>query len=73
MKSKFLGHLGNLSKEDFENILKETKEFRDFEDWKVKSLNVGEMTHTYILKKGNKEYFAKEVKPHEAQINYFFI
>jgi hypothetical protein len=71
MKKNTLGYQGKLSREDFENILRKTKEFRNFDKWKIKTLNIGEMTHTYILQKGKKKYFSKEVKLHEAQVNYF--
>ena len=48
MKKNTLGYQGKLSREDFENILRKTKEFRNFDKWKIKTLNIGEMTHTYI-------------------------
>ena len=60
MKKNTLGYQGKLSREDFENILRKTKEFRNFDKWKIKTLNIGEMTHTYILKKGKKNIFRKK-------------
>ena len=71
MKKKYLSYIGKLSKRDFMDILKEVKEFKNLNNWKIKKLNVGETIHTYILEKGKKRYFTKEVKPHEAQVNYF--
>jgi hypothetical protein len=70
-KVRFQGHVKNLDFFHIKNELKKIKEFSDFSNWKIKKLNVGEMHHTYIFSKEKKRYFIKEVKLHEAQVNYF--
>jgi hypothetical protein len=70
-KAKFQAHVANLSFDQIKEALKCIVEFKNLEKWHIKHLGIGEMMHTYILSKGNKKYFVKEVKPHEAQVNYF--
>lgn len=70
-KLKFQAHVANITKDQLEEILRSVPEFSDLKNWEMKHLGIGEMMHTYILSKGNRKYFVKEVKPHEAQVNYF--
>jgi len=56
---------------ELKGLLREQKEFRNIDDWKFKHIPLGEMQHTYKVSKGRKVYFVKEVKPHEAQAEYF--
>ena len=70
-KVKFRGHVKNLEFNQIKAALIKIPEFSDFDSWKIKRLEVGEMHHTYLFFKSNKKYFIKEVKPHEAQVNYF--
>lgn len=65
------GHIKEIEFSYIMDELMKIPEFSDFNSWKIKKLNVGEMHHTYIFRRDNKNYFIKEVKPHEAQINYF--
>jgi hypothetical protein len=71
VKAKFQAHVANITRRELEEVLRSIPEFSDFNCWELKHLGIGEMMHTYILSKGNKRYFVKEVKPHEAQANYF--
>jgi hypothetical protein len=71
MNKKFLGHISNLDYGHIKRELNKITEFSDLSSWKIKKLNIGEMEHTYLFSKGDKKYFVKEVKPHEAQVNYF--
>jgi len=70
-KAKFQGHIKNIELTEIEDALRSIPEFSDLKSWKMKRLEVGEMHHTYVFSKGAKKYFIKEVKPHEAQANYF--
>ena len=70
-KAKFQAHVANLTRSQLEDALRSVSEFSNLESWKMKHLGIGEMMHTYVLSKGSKRYFVKEVKPHEAQVNYF--
>lgn len=56
---------------ELKNILQQEKDFKDLDLWKFKHIPLGEMQHTYKLSKGNKVYFLKELKDHEAQMEYF--
>jgi len=70
-KSKFKGSIKDIEFYYIKEEMMKIPEFSDFNSWKIKKLNVGEMHHTYIFTKNKRKYFVKEVKPHEAQINYF--
>ena len=70
-KSEFQGTIKEMEFSEIEKALKNIEEFSDFKSWSLKRLKIGEMYHTYVLSKGNKKYFIKEIKPHEAQILYF--
>jgi len=70
-RAKFQAHVGELTWSQIQDALQSIKEFSNLKEWHIKHLGIGEMTHTYFLTRGSKEYFIKEVKPHEAQVNYF--
>ena len=70
-KAKFQGHVKNITLKQIKFTLKSIPEFFDLNTWKIKHLGIGEMYNTYVFSKGKKKYFIKEVKPHEAQVNYF--
>lgn len=70
-KAKFQAHVANMTQEQLKEVLRSVREFSNLESWNLKHLGIGEMLHTYTLSKGKKKYFVKEVKPHEAQVNYF--
>lgn len=63
--------ISTLTIEDIERLLQTQPEFSNLESWKFETINMGEMTHKYKLKKGNRVYFVKEVKKHEAQVIHF--
>lgn len=56
---------------EIKKILKTEKEFKNIDSWNFKHTDLGEMLHKYKVSKGKKVYFVKEVKPHEAQMEYF--
>ena len=68
---KFKGYIKDIDFNYIQEELMKIPEFSDFKSWKIKKLNVGEMHHTYLFIRGKKKYFVKEVKPHEAQANYY--
>jgi len=70
-KPKFQGHVAKITRSELEETLRSVPEFADLDSWKMQHLGIGEMQHTYIVSKGRKRYFVKEVKPHEAQANHF--
>ncbi len=59
------------SLDELKKILQQEREFRDTDKWKFKHIPLGEMQHTYKISKGHKNYFLKELKNHEAQMEYF--
>jgi len=65
--------LKEYSLEKIKEIISFEKDFRDLNSWKFEHISLGEMEHTYKLSKGNKKYFLKELKPHEAQMEYFLV
>ena len=65
--------LKEYSLEKIKEIISFEKDFRDLNSWKFEHIPLGEMEHTYKLSKGNKKYFLKELKPHEAQMEYFLV
>ncbi|MBT3642588.1 hypothetical protein HN604_00375 [archaeon] len=59
------------SLDEIKRILQKEKEFAEINSWKFKHIPLGEMEHTYEISKGKKIYFLKELKLHEAQMEYF--
>jgi len=59
------------SLKDIKETLQQEKEFRDLTKWKFKHIPLGEMQHTYLISRGQKNYFLKELKTHEAQMEFF--
>lgn len=63
--------LGQLSLVEIKELLKKEKKFKDLDSWKFEHISLGEMRHKYKLSKEKEVYFVKEIKPHEAQMEYF--
>ena len=63
--------IGELSLEKIKELLRKEAKFKNLDSWKFEHLSIGEMKHKYKLSKGKEVYFIKEVKPHEAQMEYF--
>lgn len=63
--------LQDISLNELKNILQTEKDFKDLSQWKFKHIPLGEMYHTYKITNGKKSLFVKELKPHEAQMEYF--
>lgn len=63
--------LQNISLEQIKKILQTEDDFKDLSKWNFKHIPLGEMQHTYKISKGRKILFLKELKTHEAQMEYF--
>jgi len=59
------------SLKEIKEILKKEKDFKDISKWKFEHIKLGEMQHKYKISKGKRVYFVKELKIHEAQMEYF--
>jgi hypothetical protein len=63
--------LKTISLKQLKETLSKEKEFSDINNLTFNHIELGEMQHTYKVSNNNKTYFIKEVKPHEAQAEYF--
>jgi len=61
-----MSKIKSLSLKQIKSVLKE-----EFEGFKFEHIPLGEMYHTYKISKGKQTFFVKEVKIHEAQMEYF--
>jgi hypothetical protein len=66
-----MGKLIAISLTQLKNSIKE--EIENIDEWDFEKIDLGEMFHKYKISNNKQTFFVKEIKVHEAQMEYFLL